>query len=186
MEQTTRNVLYRNIGTLAGGIIIAYVLVRFRTTATLGADVYRNIGTLAGTLLIAYVLVRSRTSSILRDELVTTRERCDRIEKENEGLKAEGHTKDVTIADLRARTDLESVKQQIATAHADVAKLITEGNLTIVGMVQTVSKDVMTGFRDHVTEEREFKQRISENLAQVSLVLDNLERRTQGQTPAPR
>lgn len=138
---------------------------------------YTNIGTLAGSLLIAYVLFRSRTSALLREELDALGKKCVRIEEESEALKKADRLKDIIIADLKAKTDLDSVKSQIAELNKQTAQESAETRLIIVGMIQTATKDLMTGFGRHVEDEREFKQLMSDNFAQVTLVLDNLERR---------
>lgn len=62
------------------------------------------------TLLTAYVLFRSRTPQILRDELQVTREKSERLEKENKDLVEKGHANDVMIAELKAKTDLTDIR----------------------------------------------------------------------------
>jgi septation ring formation regulator EzrA len=70
-------------------------------------------GTVIASLLSAYVLFRSRTPAILKDELVITRERCQRLEKETAKLADENHIKDLVIADLKAKTDLTDIRQTL-------------------------------------------------------------------------
>lgn len=138
---------------------------------------YNNIGTIAGSLLIAYVLFRSRTSGILREEVDALRTKCTRIETDNEDLKKAGHEKDVMIADLRAKTDLEAVKTQVAALQQQLLQEGAETRLTIVGMIQSVSKDIMTGFARHLEADKEFQQKVSDNFALTSSILDDLQRR---------
>jgi hypothetical protein len=141
-----------------------------------------NLPTLAAIALAVYVLARSRTPALLKDELAVTRERCTRFESENGQLKAVSHTQEVTIAELKARTDLDAVRNQLSEAHADVAKQISEGNLLIIGAIQAVSKDIMTGFIQHNEEDRQFQQGVTNSLSRVSSILDQLEKRV----PTPR
>ena len=69
------------------------------------------IGTILSSGLTAYVLVRSRTPRLLKDELDVVRQRCLRLEGENKDLVSSNHTKDVEIADLKARTDLSEIQK---------------------------------------------------------------------------
>jgi hypothetical protein len=140
-------------------------------------DLGRNVASIVGSLLIAYVLVRSRTSSILREERDALRDKCARIEEEDAKLKEEGHAKDVIIADLRAKTDLEVVKAQMTELQRQVAQEAAESRVTIVGMIQSVSKSIMEGFTAHVEKEQEFQQRVSDNFALTATILDDIQRR---------
>jgi hypothetical protein len=121
--------------------------------------------------LTAYVLFRSRTPALLKDELQVTRERCVRIEAENKDLKAADHAKDIQITELKAKTDLESVKAQMAAIQQQIVQESSDTKLTIVGMIQSVSKDIMTGFAKHSEDDRVFQ-------ARVCGILDRLEVRT--------
>jgi len=136
-----------------------------------------NIGTVAAILLAGYVLFRSRTPALLKDELSITRARCKRLEEDNTSLKSSDHAKDVMIADLKAKTDLNTITTQIVALQQQIAQESAETKVTIVGMIQSVSKDIMTGFAQHAEEDHEFQQRLSDNFAQVSLILDGIERR---------
>lgn len=58
-----------------------------------------------------YVIIRSRTPEILREELVAWREKAERLERDNHNLIKSDHLKDVEIAELKAKTNIEKVME---------------------------------------------------------------------------
>lgn len=62
-------------------------------------------------MLTAFVLIRSRTPKILKDELNITRDKCERLDRDNHNLIKSGHLKDMEIKELKAKTDLQSVME---------------------------------------------------------------------------
>lgn len=68
---------------------------------------------LFASMLSAYVLFRSKTAALLKDELGVTRERCKRLEEDNQKLTEDSHIKDLVIADLKAKTDLTDIRQSL-------------------------------------------------------------------------
>jgi rhodanese-related sulfurtransferase len=95
-----------------------------------------SIAAIIASILTAYVLFRSRTPKLLKDELVITRERCQRFEIENKALIEAGHQKDVEIADLKARTDLTEIQK----TQRDILVLCSTTAKSMDSMAKTIER----------------------------------------------
>ena len=92
-------------------------------------------------LLMSYVLYRSRTPNILRGELQIVREKCERLEEENNQLLDVSHTKDLEIEKLRARTDLSELMEgqaNIVRGQTEIVKLLMNSERAMGQLVNTL------------------------------------------------
>jgi len=105
------------------------------------------------------------TNRLYESELKLVRERADRLSEENE-------SKSKRIGVLEARTDLDSLRAQLATMEKATAREISEGQLKIVSALQGMTSNIMEGFSKHSAEDHEFQERIC-------TVLEGIENRLQ-------
>lgn len=112
----------RSILASVAAIVVGLFLFRSQTPESWQNP--QTMTTAVSLLLAVYVLARSKTPEILKAELEATRMRCDRYEEENANLQKQVHTKDVEIAELKAKTDLSQIQK---TQHEILAAIKSVG-----------------------------------------------------------
>jgi len=117
------------------------------------------------------VQARWKTAAEAADsELKILRESRERLITEKEAMAKQ-------VGELQARTNLDAVQERLTTIEKSIAKESAEAQIKIVGMIQTVTKEMMEGFRSHAAEDREFQRGLGETLTKVCSVLDGMDKR---------